>query len=255
MNILEIIALILILWLAIGGFRKGFVKKLASMVSLLLSIILVSFSLPYVTDFLKNNTPVYEMIVDQCDQLIAEEAAEKIEETTGQKAENTNDFRSMGTDLLAQIGRIEQMELIDDLPLPDYMKEMLQDYNNAEGYKTLAVSTFRDYVTHLIADIILNVAAFIVSVVLVQLVLWLVITVLNILAKIPVIRFVNRMAGLALGLAQGLLLIWFLFLILSLFAGTGPGMYLMSLVRESKYLYELYDANLFMRVVLGAMPL
>ncbi len=255
MNLLEIIVLILLLCMAVSGFRKGFVKKLASMVSLFLSIVLVSVSLPYVTEFLKTNTPVYELIVDQCDQLIAEEAAETVTASTGKKAENTNDFRSMGTDLLAQIGRIEQMELIETLPLPDYMKEMLQDYNNAEGYKTLAVSTFRDYVTHLIADIILNVAAFIVSVVLVQLVLWLVITVLNILAKIPVIRFVNRMAGLALGLVQALILIWFLFLILSLFAGTGPGMYLMSLVRESQYLYELYDANLFMRVVLGAMPL
>lgn len=255
MNILELIVLILLLCMAVSGFRKGFVKKLASMVSLFLSIILVSVSLPYVTEFLKTNTPVYELIVDQCDQLIAEEAAETVTASTGEKAENTNDFRSMGTDLLAQIGRIEQMELIETLPLPDYMKEMLQDYNNAEGYKTLAVSTFRDYVTHLIADIILNVAAFIVSVVLVQLVLWLVITVLNILAKIPVIRFVNRMAGLALGLVQALVLIWFLFLILSLFSGTGPGMYLMSLVRESQYLYELYDANLFMRVVLGAMPL
>lgn len=255
MNLLEIIILILALYMAVSGFRKGFVKKLASMVSLVLSIVLVSVALPYVTEFLKTNTPVYEMIVDQCDQLIAEEAAEAVVESTGQEAENTNDYRSMGTELLAQIGRIEQIELIENLPLPDYMKDLLLDYNNAEGYKTLAVSTFRDYVTHLIADIILNVAAFIVSVTLVQLVLWLVITVLNILASIPVIRFVNRVAGLGLGLVQAVVVIWFFFLILSIFSGTGPGMYIMSLVRESQYLYELYDANLFMKVVLHAMPL
>lgn len=255
MNLLEIIVLILAAVFAISGFRKGFVKKLATMLSLVLSIVLVSAALPFVTEVLKTNTPIYEFIVDQCDQLIAEKAAEEVMKVTGQEAENTNDFRSMGTQILAQIGRIEQIELIEELPLPDYMKDMLLNYNNAEGYRSLAVSTFRDYVTHLIADIILNVLAFIVSVVVVQLVLYLIFTVLNILAHIPIIRFVNRVAGFGLGLVQAVVVIWFLFLILSMFAGTGPGMYLMSLVRESRYLYELYDANLFMNVVLSAIPL
>ena len=239
MNLLEIIVLILAGWMALSGFRKGFVKKLASMLSLVLSIVLVSVTLPHMTEYLKTNTPVYEFIVDQCDQLIAEEAAEVLMETTGQQAENTNDFRSMGTQLLAQIGRIEQIELIEGLPVPDYMRDLLLDYNNAEGYRSLAVSTFRDYVTHLIADIILNVLAFIVAVV----------------AHTPIIRFVNRVAGMGLGLVQAVVVIWFLFLVLSMFSATGPGMYLMSLVRESQYLYELYDANLFMKVVLNAVPL
>ena len=53
MNLLEIIILILALYMAVSGFRKGFVKKLASMVSLVLSIVLVSVALPYVTEFLK----------------------------------------------------------------------------------------------------------------------------------------------------------------------------------------------------------
>lgn len=255
MNILEIIILILAVWLAIGGFRKGFVRKLAAMVSLVLSIVLVSISLPYVTEFLKTNTPIYDVIVDRCDQMLAEKAAETVTETTGVEAQNTNDSRKLGTELLAQIGRIEQIEFIEELPLPEYMKDLLLDYNNAEGYKNLAVSTFRDYVTHLIADVILNVISFLVAVTVVQLVLWLGLTVLNILANIPVLRFVNRVAGMGLGLVQAVVVIWFFFLILSMFAGTGPGMYLMSLVRESQYLYELYDVNPFMQVVLHAMPI
>lgn len=255
MNLLEIIILILVLWMAIGGFRKGFVRKLAAMVSLVLSIVLVSISLPYVTEFLKTNTPIYELIVDQCDQLLAEKAAEAVTETTGVEAENTNDSRQLGTELLAQIGKIEQIELIEELPLPEYMKDLLLDYNNAEGYKNLAVSTFRDYVTHLIADVILNVISFVVAVAVVQLVLWLLLTVLNILASIPVIRFVNRVAGFALGAVQAVAVIWFFFLILSMFAGTGPGLYLMSLVRDSQWLYELYDVNPFMQVVLHAISI
>ena len=60
MNLLEIIVLIVIAGIALSGYRKGFVRKLASMVSFVLSIVLVSVFLPYMTDFLKKSTPVYD---------------------------------------------------------------------------------------------------------------------------------------------------------------------------------------------------
>ena len=52
MNILEIAVVILIAVFAIAGWRKGFVRKLASMLSFVISIILVAVFLPYMTEFL-----------------------------------------------------------------------------------------------------------------------------------------------------------------------------------------------------------
>ena len=64
MNILTIVILAIFLLFAWNGFQKGLIRKLAGIVSLALSVILVSVALPYITDFLKSETPIYELLVD-----------------------------------------------------------------------------------------------------------------------------------------------------------------------------------------------
>lgn len=246
MNVLELIVIAAGALLAFSGFRKGFVRKLAAMLSLVLSIALVSAFLPYITDFLKEHTPVYSCIVQQCERAVERQASGLLPEKA---AAGSADGQEKP---LGKLTRIEQTALIDQLPLPKQLKELLLDYNNEEGYQGLRVSGFQDYLVNFIATGILNVAAFLVSVIVVQLLLWAVFTVLNVMANIPVIRMVNRIAGLLLGLLQWLFLAWLFFLILSMFSGTEAGLVLMNMVEQSELLSMLYESNLFLRIVLHA---
>ena len=148
--------------------------------------------------------------------------------------------------------RIEQTEIIENLPLPEQLKDILLDYNNDEGYKGLGVSSFPDYLINFVATSILNVVAYLVSIVVVQLLLWGIITLLNLMAHIPVIRVINRFAGMLLGLVQALLLLWVFFLILSLCSATPIGTQLIGLVEQSTFLSWMYDSNLFLQVALRA---
>lgn len=306
-NILEIAVAVVILLFAAAGYRKGFVKKLAAMVSLLVSVVLVSALLPWITAFLKENTPVYTMIEEQCRTVMEKQIGEALfsgaEKSTGESSQ-AEIYRNMGREemkalieangydgslldalsdeqleqykeqyiqqyfgsdttdsggsensgafLLGNLTRIEQTELIENLPLPEFLQDILLDYNNEEGYQGLGVSTFQDYLVGFIATGILNVAAFLVSVLIVHLLLWLSISTLSILTNLPVIRVVNRVAGLALGLLQALLVLWLAFLILSLVSGTGIGMQLMKMVESSNWLNWLYQSNLFLEIVLRA---
>lgn len=306
-NILEIAVAAVILLFAAAGYRKGFVKKLAAMVSLLVSVVLVSALLPWITAFLKENTPVYTMIEEQCRTAMEKQIGEALfsgaEKSTGESSQ-AEIYRNMGREemkalieangydgslldalsdeqleqykeqyiqqyfgsdttdsggsensgafLLGNLTRIEQTELIENLPLPEFLQDILLDYNNEEGYQGLGVSTFQDYLVGFIATGILNVAAFLVSVLIVHLLLWLSISALSILTNLPVIRVVNRVAGLALGLLQALLVLWLAFLILSLVSGTGIGMQLMKMVESSNWLNWLYQSNLFLEIVLRA---
>ena len=241
MNVLEIIVIAAILWFAFRGFQKGFVKKLAAMVSLVLSVVLVSVFLPYITDYLKYETPVYEIIETKCEEAVAETLKEQFPEIYQmQDAEEYNP------------GRIEQTEILENLPLPQTLTDMLLDYNNNEGYSRLNVTGFQEYIASFTASVILNIAAFLVSILVVQLLLWAVIAALNLVANIPVIRFINRLAGMGLGLLQALFLLWVFFLILSMLSATDAGMFLMSLVQESEFLSEIYETNLFLDIVLRA---
>ena len=98
----------------------------------------------------------------------------------------------------------------------------------------------------------MNVAAFLISALVVHQLLWLSISALSILANLPVIRVVNRVAGLLLGLLQALLVLWLAFLILSLVSGTEIGMQMTKMVESSCWLNWLYQSNLFLEIVLRA---
>ena len=258
MNILEIIIIALTVLFAVTGYRKGFVRKLASLLSLVVSVVLVSMCLPYVTDFLKNSTPVYDVIVKQC-RGIMEEQIESVLAAGSMTGSASDLYGDAGLDTYRTGVQEEiaansylQEELIERLPLPRAFREQLLDNNNSEGYQKLGVSTFSDYVVNFSATVILNVVSFIVAFLLVQIALRLVIAALDILSQAPVLSLLNRVAGLLLGLLQMLFLLWIFFMAVSAASATETGLYLMSMVQESGLLSYLYDANLFMRIVLQA---
>ena len=186
------------------------------------------------------------------DEQLEQYKEQYIQQYFGSDTTDSGGSENSGAFLLGNLTRIEQTELIENLPLPEFLQDILLDYNNEEGYQGLGVSTFQDYLVGFIATGILNVAAFLVSVLIVHLLLWLSISALSILTNLPVIRVVNRVAGLALGLLQALLVLWLAFLILSLVSGTGIGMQLMKMVESSNWLNWLYQSNLFLEIVLRA---
>ncbi len=278
MNILEIVVIILTVIFAVTGYCKGFVRKLASLLSLVVSVVLVSVCLPYVTDFLKNSTPVYDMIVKQCREVVEDQIAGALG-TDGLAAPGGNisadQFAGvLGADSLADVapdiyqnmeqGEImalmeqegydssAQNELIENLPLPKIFRDQLLGNNNAEGYRRLGVSTFQEYVVQFSATVILNVISFIVAFLLVQIALRMVIAALDILSQAPVLSMLNRVAGLLLGLLQMLFLLWIFFMAVSAASATEGGLYLMSMIQQSRILGYLYDSNLFLRIVLQA---
>lgn len=155
----------------------------------------------------------------------------------------------------AQPGRLEQMEMIENLPLPQLLKDLLLDHNNEEGYENLQVNNFQDYIVHFISTIILNLISFLAAVILVRLLLWGAIAALDLLSHIPVLSFLNRLAGLLLGLVQGLFWLWVFFLLLSVCSATEIGMQLLSMVQQSALLGGLYEKNLFLQIVLQAATL
>lgn len=57
MNILTGIVIIIFLLFMIRGYRRGLIKSLASVISLVASLALVSFVTPYVSQFLQEQTP------------------------------------------------------------------------------------------------------------------------------------------------------------------------------------------------------
>lgn len=240
-NILELVVIGITILFAAWGFYRGFVKKLASMISLVLSIVLVSFLFPYMADFLQNHTPVYSFITSQCENIVTSDAFLNTDDSERTKEEAEKEIDGFG--------RIEQTEFIQGLPIPKLLKELLEDNNNKDGYRSLNANGFREYLVHFIARIIMNIVTFVAALLIVQLIIWGMIATLNVISHLPGISLVNRAAGLALGLVQALFWLWLFFLILSMMSGTQIGAQLFGMIKSSKILSFAYEQNLFMRIV------
>lgn len=84
MNILTGIVIVIFLLFMIRGYRRGLIKSLASVISLVASLALVSFVTPYVSQFLQEQTPVYTYVMERCQEsftVTLDEADEKTAES------------------------------------------------------------------------------------------------------------------------------------------------------------------------------
>ena len=157
---LGIAVLALIAAACIMGFRKGFVKEIVSVFFMLISFLLVWAVNPYVNTFVKEYTPVYDTIQDKCQTMVSEQIGNK-----------------------KTLDKEEQNQVMENMELPDLLKNALVENNTAETYRYLAVSTFTEYISDSLAVMAVNGISFLISFVLSAAVIKLLGFILNVLTS------------------------------------------------------------------------
>jgi len=225
MNVLTIIVLIIFLVFILNGYRKGFIRKFASMFFFIAASVLVYLATPHISSFLKNYTPVYKVIEDKCEQAFLTDDGNAEEETS----------------------QLEQIKFIENLEIPEVLQKQLTSNNNKSVYENLAVESFKNYIVSYLATLILNIISYVVTFILVSVILRLAIKALDVMAKLPIIHGINQFLGLFLGLLQGVLVVWLIFLVITIFSSTSTGRQLLLMVSESPILTFIYDSNLLLK--------
>lgn len=225
---LGIAVLALIAAACIMGFQKGFVKEIVSVFFMLISFLLVWAVNPYVNTFVKEYTPVYDTIQDKCQTLVSEQIGNK-----------------------KTLDKEEQNQVMENMELPDLLKNALVENNTAETYRYLAVSTFTEYISDSLAVMAVNGISFLISFVLSAAVIKLLGFILNVLTKLPVINGINKIAGSAVGGIKCIIFIWIAFLVLTLLCNTTLGQQGMALIQQDAFLNFLYSQNVFVKVFMS----
>lgn len=225
---LGIAVLALIVFACVSGFRKGFVKELVSAFFMIISFLLVWVINPYVNTFIREYTPVYETIQNQCQEMVMEKTGDK-------KA----------------LDKEEQSQVMDDLEIPDLLKNTLAKNNTAETYHYLAVNTFSEYISDSLAVMAVNGISFLLSYIISAVVIKLLGYILNVLTKLPVINGINKLAGGVVGAAKCVIFIWIALLVLTLLCDTSFGKTGMTLVQKDTFLNFLYNQNVFVKVFMS----
>lgn len=209
---------------AISGYKRGLVKLVISLVSMILTAYLVFSITPEISDFLVNETRAYEVVKDGIDSALE-----------GKNSERDNTIYE------------NQIVTIDSYGMPGRLKKALKDNNNEDTYNTLLVSVFEDYVSGFIARLCIKIMAFFSTFIVVMLVLKMTFLSMEFISSIPVISTINRIFGLFFGFIEGLIVVSAVFLILSIAWGKG----LLELVSGNYILEALYDNNLLLAIFLS----
>lgn len=175
------------------GHYRGLLRQCVSLGALVLTIITVKVATPYVTDFVKAN-PV-----------IRENAAHFIMEVSGWQPPEESE----------SILPAAQRMAIEELKLPQSVKDVLLENNNSEFYRLLGVDQFGEYISTCLSDMLINTLGSVLVFAASYIVIHLVIRWLNLLSRLPIICGLNQMAGGIVGLAEGFLLLWLAGFILS----------------------------------------
>lgn len=71
---------------------------------------------------------------------------------------------------------------------------------------------------------------------------------LDIISRLPIINELNKAAGLFAGLFRGIIMVWILFIIITVFRETAWGNMALGLIEDSHILKTLYQSNLILKL-------
>lgn len=208
------------------GFKKGFIKMVFSIASTIVVLLVAMLFSPVVAGMMKSNEAIVGFFDEKISAVVNFTSEEAKEEAEG-----------------------KQESLIESLPLPKTFKETLLENNTVDNYIAMQAENFEEYVCRQITNVIINAIAFVVTLVLAIIALVVLCFALNLLAKLPLLKQVNATAGLAAGVLEGLLIVWILFVILTMFAGSEFGSKALAMISENPLLDFLYKNNVVSKFI------
>ena len=148
----------------------------------------------------------------------------------------------------ADIPESLQETMIKSADIPEVFKNLLLKNNNKEMYDELGVTTFPQYIGAYVARLVINIIAFMLTFIVVTVIIRAVVFALDIVSELPVIGFFNHLAGGALGIGIALIIVWILFMIVTLMYTTAVGKEIYEMVQNNSILKLIYDCNPIMRL-------
>ena len=231
---LIIVALILIGCTVLGGI-KGFVHTIFTMFSLFIIILLTGVLSPYVADYVKGHTDIPKSINSKVEEKLQFK----------EKVRNTEKV-------------VSAKDLLKDVNMPDQIKTLIQDeYQKLSGkFSATAESEAEIYIDGLydeITGLIISAIAYLFTFAVVGVIVLIAGILLDIVAKLPVIRTANAILGVIVGFVQGYLAVTVLYIAAMAFAATELGASVISQVAESEILTWFYEHNPIVDILFGML--
>lgn len=158
-----------------------------------------------------------------------------------------------GLQLDAVIGEAameSQTALIQNMALPNFLKDSLLENNNPVIYDLLDVEGIQAYISGFLANVCINIVSVILVFVLAFFALRFILKALNLVSRLPVLNFFNRISGFLVGGAKGLCMIWLVGIALTFFQLNARFQEIFIGLSQSVLALFLYENNLLLYFIL-----
>ena len=190
--VLDGIVLAVILGCAVTAWRKGFIRAAFGFLPMLAALIGTNYMSPYVGKFLRGT-----FLFDSLSGSIRD---------------------SMGLNTAIKEGAMQtQTEIIEGMPLPEFLKDALLENNNPVIYQLLDVSSLKEYIAGFLANVCLNILSVVLAFLLIYIAVTIVLNALHLFSKLPVLSFFNHFMGFLVGGVKGLFFVWLGLAVLTVF--------------------------------------
>ena len=223
-SLIATIAVVVFLMIFLGiGLSKGFLRIILTTFSLVITVILAGALAKPLAEYVENST------------VIGPRVQHRIEEYIDSKLSGV----SVSADAV-------ENSFIDALPLTASMKDDLKSKNTLSEYVDQGVDSFSEYLSVNLTSLVIKILCYVILFLLIYLVLRLILRLSNLIKHIPILSWINRIAGGVIGLAEGVVFLWIICMIIMMMSGTDFGITCERTIAGSSFLRFIYEHNYLM---------
>ncbi|MCL2855473.1 MAG: CvpA family protein [Defluviitaleaceae bacterium] len=214
----------------IGGAWRGFIRTVLGFANLILAIFLTNLLYPHMGRFLRGIDGLFESL-------------------------STSIGRLLGLDYLVEQRAGEAYgELIQSLPLPQVMLNALYENSTPVVHNALGALNINEYISNFLAGIVINIISLVIVFVLVIVALTFLARALNLVARLPVIKELNRLLGGLLGGLMGLLVTWVVLAVVVVYLSANSAVDVVYLLDNSPIARPIHEINFITNFILRIFP-
>ncbi|WP_352400049.1 CvpA family protein [Anaerotignum sp.] len=214
--ILDVLVIVGIITCMVIGHQKGFISEALSFVPMVTALVAVKFLTPVVGRLLRQ-TPIFVTLANSIE-------------------------KSMQLDTAINNAAMQtQTEIIQNMKLPNFLKDSLLENNNPVIYNLLNVEGLKDYIAGFLANVCVNIVSVIIVFIVVLFAAKFLLKALNLVSKLPILNFFNRFCGMLIGGTKGVFWIWLIAIGLTFFqcnAKFEPAFLALDQTKVASFLYE-----------------
>ncbi len=238
--VIDLIAIIFLIGSAFMAYKKGFVKTFFGFISVILAILFACCFSKQLATHIKESTEIDEWIIESITS-IGESSSNEL---------NKNYTILSGDNISGEIIVENKEEETEELngAIIDFIENLPEAVGNIidiEDVKNQAISN----ISVKIADIVINILAWIIIYFAVRIIVAVITAIFDGIMSIPILKSINNMTGLVIGLILGVFRIYLVLAIVYFIVNVANITFVVDIIQTSSIINAMYNNNLIINLI------